>query len=77
MYVISLTTNCTLYITTNYIYCVLFIAVCFKKMFDVSFLKMETVLKHVELSTRKIHRFLNGTFIGVTKVVMYHNAWNE
>jgi hypothetical protein len=46
-------------------------------MFDVSFLKMETVLKHVELSTRKIHRFLNGTFIGVTKVVMYHNAWNE
>jgi hypothetical protein len=76
MYVICLTTNCTVFITTNYIYCELFIAM-FLKRFGVSFLKMETMLKHVKLSTSKIHRFRNGTFIGVTKVVMYHNAWNE
>jgi hypothetical protein len=66
-----------MYITTNCIYCKLLIAVCFKKMFGVSSLKMETMLKRMKLSTRKVHRFWNGTFIGVTKVVMYHNARNE
>jgi len=38
---------------------------------------MATRLKHEELSTRKIHRFSNGTLTGVTKAVIYHNEWNE